>query len=381
MFEWQALPASIDIYTDSDWAGCKSTCRSTSGGIVRWGKHCLKSWSSTQATVALSSAEAELYALTKGAAQALGIMTMLLDLGAEANATIHADASAAIGIVRRTGLGKLRHLNVRYLWLQDHLKGDNLKLTKVAGAENPSDLVTKHLSAAVAKGHLERLCMRTSSGRAATAPTVASVTTPVKILDLHTSVRPLCHTSPNALLWHVQDRSKLKENFEMHRTLTDQIAENRSKLRENFEMHRTLTNQIAAENLSSAHVRETAVLYQPGFPSPGVAHAERLEQFACADLSHAEEPESDKWLEGNTYCVRVHESSRNSLFTPPRVAGIQPRQALAAVRITEGRYIDDGEEFKIVDNWTGRSAHRVLQRRWTGSTTFLRVIGPDASGR
>ena len=35
MFEWQALPASIDIYTDSDWAGCKSTCRSTSGGIVR----------------------------------------------------------------------------------------------------------------------------------------------------------------------------------------------------------------------------------------------------------------------------------------------------------------------------------------------------------
>ena len=168
----------------------------------------------------------------------------------------------------------------------------------------------------------------------------------------------------------------------MHSTLTDQIAENRSKLRETFEMHRTLTNQIAAENLSSAHVRETAVLYQPGeTPSSGVAHAERLEQFACADLSHAEEPESDKWLEGNTYCVRVHESSRNSLFTPPRVAGIQPRQALAAVRITEGRYIDDGEEFKIVDNWTGRSAHRVLQRRWTGSTTFLRAIGPDASGR
>ena len=59
----------------------------------------------------------------------------------------------------------------------------------------------------------------------------------------------------------------------MHHTLTDQIAENRSKLRENFEMHRTLTNQIAAENLSSAHVRETAVLYQPGFPSPGVARA------------------------------------------------------------------------------------------------------------
>ena len=132
-------------------------------------------------------------------------------------------------------------------------------------------------------------------------------------------------------------------------------------------------------NLSSAHVRETAVPYQP--TRADMAHTERLEHFACADLSHAEEPESDQWLEATTHCVRVHESSRNCLFTPPRVAGIQPRQALAAVRITEGRYIDDGEEFRIVDNWTGRSAHRVLQRRLTGSTTFLRVIGPDASGR
>ena len=188
---------------------------------MRWGKHCLKSWSSTQATVALSSAEAELYALIKGAAQALGIMTMLLDLGAEANATIHADASAAIGIVRRTGLGKLRHLNVRYLWLQDHLKGDNLKLTKVAGAENPSDLVTKHLSAPIAKGHLERLCMRTSSGRAATAPTVASVT---------------CLKEPCQIM---QNRAKLSEKFQMYRTLAEQIAATRSS------------------NLSSAHEERT----------------------------------------------------------------------------------------------------------------------------
>ena len=68
--------------------------------------------------MALSSAEAELYALTKGAAQALGLMTLLADLGVEVQAAVHTDASAAIGIVRRSGFGKLRHLNVRYLWLQ-----------------------------------------------------------------------------------------------------------------------------------------------------------------------------------------------------------------------------------------------------------------------
>ena len=43
--------------------------------------HCVKTWSSTQATVALSIAEAELYALTKGAAQGLGMMTLLAYFG------------------------------------------------------------------------------------------------------------------------------------------------------------------------------------------------------------------------------------------------------------------------------------------------------------
>ena len=73
---------------------------------MQLGQHCLKSWSSTQATVALSSADAELYALTKGAAQALGMLSLLVDIGVELSGTVHTDASAAIGILRRKGLGK-----------------------------------------------------------------------------------------------------------------------------------------------------------------------------------------------------------------------------------------------------------------------------------
>ena len=111
---------------------------------MMWGAHCLKSWASTQATVALSSAEAEIYALTKGASQALGMMTLLEDFGFKTRATLHIDASAAIGIVRRAGFGKLRHLNVRYLWLQDHLRSGHMDLHKVAGVANAADLVTKH---------------------------------------------------------------------------------------------------------------------------------------------------------------------------------------------------------------------------------------------
>ena len=41
----------------------------------------LKSWSSTQATVAMSSGEAEYYALVKGAAEGLGMQALMKDLG------------------------------------------------------------------------------------------------------------------------------------------------------------------------------------------------------------------------------------------------------------------------------------------------------------
>ena len=70
------------------------------------GGHLVKSWSSTQRTIALSSAEAERYAIVKGVAQAKGINSLLADFGFTANCEINTAASAAPGIVHRTGLGK-----------------------------------------------------------------------------------------------------------------------------------------------------------------------------------------------------------------------------------------------------------------------------------
>ena len=125
--------------------------------------------------MALSSADAELYALTKGASQGLGMMALLSDFGLTVSVTVHTDASAAIGIVRRAGLGKLRHLNVRYLWVQDQEKSERLWLEKVAGADNPADIATKHLSADIMRKHLESLGVRVGGGRARSAPILGSL--------------------------------------------------------------------------------------------------------------------------------------------------------------------------------------------------------------
>ena len=113
MFRWQSRTQDLHTYTDSDWAGDKISRKSTSGGIAFLGGHCIKSWSSNQTIIALSSAEAELYALLKGASQSLGRKSMGADFRDELNIGLWSDASAAIAISQRSGLGKLRHIQTQ----------------------------------------------------------------------------------------------------------------------------------------------------------------------------------------------------------------------------------------------------------------------------
>ena len=83
-----AWPPGVDLiaaYTDSDWAGCAATCKSTSGGIVCRGTHVIKSFSEQQRTVALSSAEAELHAMVAASSETRGIIALLKDMGCEAD--------------------------------------------------------------------------------------------------------------------------------------------------------------------------------------------------------------------------------------------------------------------------------------------------------
>ena len=114
----------IDIYTDSDWAGDKESRKSTSGGLITVAGGTCKSWAGTQSTIAASSGEAEYYSLIKGAAEGLGFQALAKDLGFDMNVFVWVDASAAKAIVSRIGLGKVRHMEVKYLWAQEAHRGE-----------------------------------------------------------------------------------------------------------------------------------------------------------------------------------------------------------------------------------------------------------------
>ena len=79
LYVYQEKPKDLTIWTDTDYAGCKRTRKSTSGGVVLWGSHLIKSWSKTQTVVALSSGEAEYYGMVKGASEGLGMQAMFKD--------------------------------------------------------------------------------------------------------------------------------------------------------------------------------------------------------------------------------------------------------------------------------------------------------------
>ena len=71
----------LDVYTDTDWAGCPRTRKSTSGGCLMLGEHMLKCWSATQASVVLSAGEAKLYGVVRGAGVNLRVRALYTDLG------------------------------------------------------------------------------------------------------------------------------------------------------------------------------------------------------------------------------------------------------------------------------------------------------------
>ena len=103
----------------------------------------IKHWSRTQKARALISGEAEYYALVTGSAEGLGIQSLAEDLGWKVKVRVWTDSSAGKSVAMRRGLGKLRHVELKWLWVQDMVKEGKVEIKKVRGEENVADHLTK----------------------------------------------------------------------------------------------------------------------------------------------------------------------------------------------------------------------------------------------
>lgn len=170
IYKWQAPCSSTSIQVDWNGAGCLRTRRSTTGMCILHGDHLIRSISRTQANVALSSAEAELYAMVHAGSEGLGARAMGLDVGRDLSPHLHVDASIAIGIAQRKGFGKVRHLDAQSFWSRDALRDRRLQLHKIAGKENAGDVLTKTLDSKTLEYLMGRVGLVSLSDRPAASP-------------------------------------------------------------------------------------------------------------------------------------------------------------------------------------------------------------------
>ena len=142
----------LKTFTDSDWASNKGTRKSVSACCLMMNNCLLSSGSRNQGLIALSSAEAETYAATSGACDALFLsrcLEYLLEVTIGIKLLI--DNSACRYILSRAGCGRVRHLSTRILWMQQRVERKELMVGPVASTENVSDIGTKRLSVSTMK--------------------------------------------------------------------------------------------------------------------------------------------------------------------------------------------------------------------------------------
>jgi Reverse transcriptase (RNA-dependent DNA polymerase) len=139
---------SPTAFVDADYGGCKDTRRSTSGYVFMMAGGPV-SWSSKrQATVALSTVEAEYVAMSRCAQQMVWMQSWMDEVEMEHTlpGIIKSDNRGAIALTKNTkDHGKIKHIDIRHHYIRELLRSGNIIMEQVSSSDNLADLFTKPL--------------------------------------------------------------------------------------------------------------------------------------------------------------------------------------------------------------------------------------------
>ncbi|MCQ7285347.1 Ty1/Copia family ribonuclease HI, partial [Salmonella enterica] len=148
-------------FSDSEFAGCNTTRKSTSGGCQFQG-NCLVSWQSKkQAVVSTSTAEAEYIAAASCTAQLLWLQNQLLDFGITALKTpLMLDSQAAENIIKNpVSHSTTKHIDIRHHFVRDCYEKGLISLHHVPTKDQLADVLTKALDTATFESLVSRIGM------------------------------------------------------------------------------------------------------------------------------------------------------------------------------------------------------------------------------
>ena len=127
----------VEFFIDSDWA------------MIFFNGRPVTSWSRTQKSIALSSCESEYFAAVGGAAEGIYISRLWnFLLKKQVKTRMVTDSSSCRAFAQRLGVGKLKHVDTKFHWLQLMIKNSMVAMDSVSTLFNMSDLGTKKLNRA-----------------------------------------------------------------------------------------------------------------------------------------------------------------------------------------------------------------------------------------
>ena len=135
----------LEAISDSDWAGNKDR-KSLSAGALFLDGNLMFSYARRQASISLSSCESELIASSSAIAEGLYLRNILKTLCPdEVQLVARLDSSSARAVMAKAGVSRLRHLDVRLLWVQGLVQRQEVQLKPISTPDNPTDIGTKPL--------------------------------------------------------------------------------------------------------------------------------------------------------------------------------------------------------------------------------------------
>ena len=137
----------LEIFCDSDWAGVVGR-KSAAACMIFLDSVLVTSFPRTQKSIALSSCESEVLALTAGCSEGILLRTIWEFLSQTACKVVaRSDSSSGRQWLARSGVGRLKHFDIRLCWLQSAIQKKVLEVAPIGTKLNVSDLNTKKLSA------------------------------------------------------------------------------------------------------------------------------------------------------------------------------------------------------------------------------------------
>ena len=151
---------TIHCYTDSDYPGDPETRRSVSGHVIYLDGSPINWRSKSQATVTLSSTEAEWIALCDAVKEIMFLINVLMDMeiDVELPVQVYVDNQGAVFMSKNTTTSsRTKHIDVRYKYVRELIDKGMIEVIFVPTRDNDADLFTKNLPSELFQLHTDKL--------------------------------------------------------------------------------------------------------------------------------------------------------------------------------------------------------------------------------